>query len=97
MTAADTGPGIVDAHHHVHVWDLSVRGQDRIDGRLRFDTDRPVCRFTTTFAEVIAVAHELTAGLGPAERHDVFTGTAARTYDLSVTARPAPPQETPCA
>ncbi|MFF5521774.1 amidohydrolase family protein [Streptomyces coeruleorubidus] len=95
MTAAETGPGIVDAHHHV--WDLSVRGQDRIDGRLMFGSDWPVCRLTTTYAEVIAVAHELTAGLGPAERHDVFTGTAVRTYDLSVTARPAPPQEIPCA
>jgi predicted TIM-barrel fold metal-dependent hydrolase len=95
VTAAETGPGIVDAHHHV--WDLSGRGQDWIDGRLMFGSDRPVCRLTTTYAEVIAVAHELTAGLGPAERHDVSTGTAVRTYDLSVTARPAPPQETPCA
>lgn len=66
-------------------------------GRLMFGSDWPVCRLAATYAEVIAVARELTAGLGPAERHDVFTGTAVRTYDLSVTARPAPPQETPCA
>ena len=66
-------------------------------GRLMFGSDWPVCRLAATYAEVIAVARELTAGLGPAERHDVFTGTAVRTYDLPVTARPAPPQETPCA
>ncbi|MET9789043.1 amidohydrolase family protein [Streptomyces canus] len=65
--------------------------------RLMFGSDWPVCRLAATYAEVIAVASELTAGLGPAERHDVFTGTALRTYDLPVTARPAPPQETPCA
>ncbi|BBC38750.1 Amidohydrolase [Streptomyces graminofaciens] len=66
-------------------------------GRLMFGSDWPVCRLAATYTEVIAVARELTAGLGPAERHDVFTGTAVRTYDLPVTPRPAPPQETPCA
>ncbi|WP_340374652.1 amidohydrolase family protein [Streptomyces sp. SS7] len=66
-------------------------------GRLMFGSDWPVCRLAATYAEVVTVARELTAGLGPAERHDVFTGTAVRTYDLPVTARPAPPQETPCA
>lgn len=66
-------------------------------GRLMFGSDWPVCRLAATYAQVIAVARELTAGLGPAERHDVFTGTAVRTYDLPVTARPAPLQETPCA
>ncbi|WP_369229514.1 amidohydrolase [Streptomyces sp. R21] len=66
-------------------------------GRLMFGSDWPVCRLAATYAEVIAVARVLTAGLSPAERHDVFTGTAMRTYDLPVTARPAPPRETPCA
>jgi L-fuconolactonase len=66
-------------------------------GRLMFGSDWPVCRLAATYAEVVAAARELTAGLGPAERHDVFTGTAVRTYDLPVTARPAPRQETPCA
>jgi L-fuconolactonase len=65
--------------------------------RLMFGSDWPVCRLVATYAEVVAVARALTAGLGPAERHDVFTGTAMRTYDLRVTARPAPPQDTPCA
>ncbi|MFF5187445.1 amidohydrolase family protein [Streptomyces sp. NPDC000345] len=66
-------------------------------GRLMFGSDWPVCRLAATYAEVIAAARALTAGLGPAERHDVFTGTAVRTYHLPVTARPAPPQEPPCA
>ncbi|MFF4585586.1 amidohydrolase family protein [Streptomyces sp. NPDC001388] len=66
-------------------------------GRLMFGSDWPVCRLAATYAEVIAAARALTTGLGPAERHDVFTGTAVRTYHLPVTARPAPPQEPPCA
>ncbi|WP_328980022.1 amidohydrolase family protein [Streptomyces canus] len=65
--------------------------------RLMFGFDWPVCRLAATYAEVIAVASELTAGLGPAERHDVFTGTAVRTYDLPVPAPLAPHQETSCA
>ncbi|MFF8392472.1 amidohydrolase family protein [Streptomyces sp. NPDC016172] len=63
--------------------------------RLMFGSDWPVCRLAATYAEVLAAARELTAGLGPAERHDVFTGTAARTYDLSV-GRPAPPRFPRC-
>ncbi|MDW4904223.1 amidohydrolase family protein [Streptomyces sp. ADMS] len=66
-------------------------------GRLMFGSDWPVCRLAASYAEVIAAARELTAGLGPAERHDIFTGTAVRTYGLSAPARPAPPQKTPCA
>lgn len=66
-------------------------------GRLMFGSDWPVCRLAATYAEVIAVARALTTGLCPAERHDVFTGTAVRTYHLPITARPASPQETPCA
>ncbi|MYT03423.1 MULTISPECIES: amidohydrolase family protein [Streptomyces] len=66
-------------------------------GRLMFGSDWPVCRLAASYAEVVSVVRELTTALGPAERHDVFTGTAVRTYDLRVTARPAPLQETPCA
>lgn len=46
MTAAATGPGIVDSHHHV--WDLAVRDQDWISGdelappRREFTAARPV-------------------------------------------------------
>ena len=43
------------------------------------DSDRPVCRLTASYAEVISTARELTAGLQPAERHEVFTGTVSET------------------
>jgi len=65
--------------------------------RLMFGSDWPVCKLAADYAEVIAAARELTARLTPAERHQVFTGTAARTYGLSVTGSPGPPQETLCA
>ncbi|WP_308380039.1 amidohydrolase family protein [Streptomyces sp. ISL-43] len=66
-------------------------------GRLMFGSDWPVCRLAATYAEVVAAAGDVTAGLSPAERRDVFTGTAVRTYGLTLTAPPVPPQETPCA
>ena len=61
-----------------------------------FGSDWPVCRLAATYAEVVDTARALTAGLGPAERHEVFTGTAVRTYHLPVPATPAA-QEAPCA
>jgi L-fuconolactonase len=64
--------------------------------RLMFGSDWPVCQLAATYAEVIGVARELTATLQPAERHEVFTGTALRTYGLTVTGSPAA-QEAPCA
>ncbi|GGT84737.1 MULTISPECIES: amidohydrolase family protein [Streptomyces] len=66
-------------------------------GRLMFGSDWPVCRLAATYAEVVAAARDVTAELSPAERRDVFTGTAVRTYGLTITAPPVPPQETPCA
>ncbi|MEV4229074.1 amidohydrolase family protein [Streptomyces bobili] len=64
--------------------------------RLMFGSDWPVCRLAADYAEVIATARKLTARLTPAERHQVFTGTAARTYGLTVTGPPGL-QESPCA
>ncbi|MGW7168593.1 amidohydrolase family protein [Streptomyces sp. NPDC054884] len=52
--------------------------------RLMFGSDWPVCRLAATYAEVVAAAQELTAALHPAERREVFTGTALRTYGLTV-------------
>ncbi|MFD0152819.1 amidohydrolase family protein [Streptomyces sp. NPDC055721] len=49
-------------------------------GRLMFGSDWPVCRLAATYADVLAAADDLTAGLSPAERRDVFAGTAVRTY-----------------
>lgn len=64
--------------------------------RLMFGSDWPVCRLAATYAEVVAAAQELTAALHPAERREVFAGTALRTYGLTVTGSPVP-QEAPCA
>ncbi|MBD9722481.1 amidohydrolase family protein [Streptomyces caniscabiei] len=64
--------------------------------RLMFGSDWPVCRLAATYTEVISTARELTAALQPAERHEVFTGTARRTYGRTLTGSPAP-QEAPCA
>ncbi|MET9504218.1 amidohydrolase family protein [Streptomyces sp. NPDC006622] len=50
--------------------------------RLMFGSDWPVCRLTATYAEVGGAAGELMAGLSPAERREVFAGTALRTYGL---------------
>jgi L-fuconolactonase len=60
-----------------------------------FGSDWPVCRLAATYAEVVETARELTTGLDPAERHEVFTGTAVRTYGLTVTGSQGSPQETP--
>jgi L-fuconolactonase len=65
--------------------------------RLMFGSDWPVCRLAATYVEVIAAARELTAALQPAERHEVFTGTALRTYGLTVTGSSGAAQEAPCA
>ena len=64
--------------------------------RLMFGSDWPVCRLAATYTEVISTARELTDSLQPAERHEVFTGTAQRTYGLTLTGPPAT-QEAPCA
>ncbi|MET7733118.1 amidohydrolase family protein [Streptomyces sp. NPDC005402] len=50
--------------------------------RLMFGSDWPVCTLGATYGETVSVTKELTAGLGPSERADVFGGTAARTYGL---------------
>ncbi|GKQ41449.1 amidohydrolase [Streptomyces sp. A012304] len=62
-------------------------------GRLMFGSDWPVCRLAASYAEVLSAARELTASLDPAERHEVFTGTAVRAYGLTVTGSPGPPRE----
>ncbi|MEH0548498.1 amidohydrolase family protein [Streptomyces sp. NPDC054884] len=64
--------------------------------RLMFGSDWPVCRLAATYAEVISTARELMAALRPDEQHEVFTGTALRTYGLTFTGSPAA-QEAPCA
>ena len=51
-------------------------------GRLMFGSDWPVCRLAAAYAEVVATARALTAGLSPAEQPEVFSGTAGRVYGL---------------
>jgi L-fuconolactonase len=57
---------------------LSAFGADRV----MFGSDWPVCLLASDYAGVMALARSLTAGLSPAERAAVFSGTAARAYRL---------------
>lgn len=57
---------------------LDAFGPDRV----MFGSDWPVCTVAASYAEVVAAAEELTAGLDPAERDAVFGGTARRVYGL---------------
>ncbi|MFF5372783.1 amidohydrolase family protein [Streptomyces sp. NPDC013187] len=66
-------------------------------GRVMFGSDWPVCQLAGSYADVVAATREVTARLTRAERHDVFTGTAVRTYGLSVPESRGPSQEAPCA
>ncbi|MCJ1676635.1 amidohydrolase family protein [Streptomyces sp. APSN-46.1] len=93
VTEADWGSWTVDDLRPYADTVLAAFGP----GRLMFGSDWPVCRLAATYAEVVAAADDMTAELSPAERREVFTGTAVRTYGLTLTAPPDPPQETPCA
>jgi L-fuconolactonase len=53
--------------------------------RLMFGSDWPVCRLAASYTEVVDTARALTAGLTPAEQHQVFSGTATRVYGLPST------------
>jgi predicted TIM-barrel fold metal-dependent hydrolase len=53
--------------------------------RVMFGSDWPVCLLAATYAEVVETAQSLTESLSPAERADVFSTTAARTYGLTLT------------
>jgi L-fuconolactonase len=50
--------------------------------RVMFGSDWPVCLLAATYGEVVEAAEQLTAGLTPAERAEVFGETARRTYHL---------------
>jgi L-fuconolactonase len=55
---------------------LTAFGADRV----LFGSDWPVCELAATYAQVVEVAESCTAGLSPAERHEVFEATARRAY-----------------
>ena len=50
--------------------------------RMMFGSDWPVCTLAASYPDVLAAAHDLTAGLSPAEREAVFAGTASSVYGL---------------
>lgn len=58
---------------------LEAFGPDRV----MFGSDWPVCRLAASYAQVLAVARQLTAGLSGPERSAVFAGTAARLYEVA--------------
>jgi L-fuconolactonase len=51
--------------------------------RVMFGSDWPVCLLAASYADVLDTARTLTADLTPAERDEVFSGTAARVYKLT--------------
>ena len=55
--------------------------------RVMFGSDWPVCLLAAPYAAVVDAAEELTATLTPAERAEVFGGTAARAYRLTAAQR----------
>ncbi|GHH17629.1 amidohydrolase [Streptomyces lanatus] len=79
VTEADPGSWTVD--------DLRPYADVVLDafgpGRLMFGSDWPVCTLAATYGQVLATAGELT---DPADRAQLFAGTATRVYGLN----PAP-------
>ncbi|MEW9532704.1 amidohydrolase [Microbispora sp. NPDC049125] len=64
------------APYAAHV--LECFGADRV----MFGSDWPVCELAASYAEVVALARELTSGLSDAERARVFEGVAQECYGL---------------
>jgi L-fuconolactonase len=50
--------------------------------RVMFGSDWPVCLLAATYAEVVQAAEDLTTGLAPVDRDQIFGQTARRTYHL---------------
>ncbi len=51
--------------------------------RVMFGSDWPVCELAATYEQVYAAALAFTAELSPAERDEVFAGTATRAYPIT--------------
>jgi L-fuconolactonase len=51
--------------------------------RMMYGSDWPPCTLTSSYARVLDAARELTAGLSPAERQAIMSGTAQRVYRLA--------------
>ncbi|MFF1306363.1 amidohydrolase family protein [Streptomyces sp. NPDC058307] len=78
VTEADLATWTIDDLRPYADTVLDAFGPDR----LMFGSDWPVCMLAATYGEVVSAARELTAGLGTAERAEVFGGTATRIYGL---------------
>ncbi|HEY1914486.1 MAG TPA: amidohydrolase family protein [Streptosporangiaceae bacterium] len=50
--------------------------------RMMYGSDWPPCTLTSSYQQVMDAARELTAGLSPAERESIMSGTARRIYQL---------------
>jgi len=83
--AAGTGGGTQTAHMRPY-YDLALAGFG--PDRLMFGSDWPVCTLTARYADVLAAARSLTAGLSDAEKDAVFRGTAQRAYRLDLARAP---------
>jgi L-fuconolactonase len=72
--------------HRWQVADLRPYAETALEAfgpaRLMFGSDWPVCTLAASYPRVLAAARDLTAGLSPAERQAVFSGTATRVYRL---------------
>jgi L-fuconolactonase len=72
--------------HHWKVADLRPYAGAALEAfgpaRMMFGSDWPVCTLAASYPDVLAAAHDLTAGLSPAEREAVFAGTATSVYGL---------------
>ena len=74
-------PGAGRVDHLRPYYDAALAGFG--PGRLMFGSDWPVCTLEASYGQVCAAARALTAGLSPAERDAIFSGTARRIYALA--------------
>ena len=74
-------PGAGRVEHLRPYYDAALAGFG--PDRLMFGSDWPVCTLEASYGQVCAAARALTAGLSPAERDAIFSGTARRIYALA--------------
>ena len=79
--AEPPSPGAGRLDHLRPYYDFALAGFG--PDRLMFGSDWPVCTLEASYGQVCAAARALTAGLSPAERDAIFSGTARRIYALT--------------
>jgi L-fuconolactonase len=80
VTEADHASWTVDSLRPYAETALDAFGPER----LMFGSDWPVCLLAAPYAEVADAAEQLVAGLSKDEQAEIFGGTAARAYRLTV-------------